>query len=293
VSRIRQARPDAADSPARVAYLILSYVGHVERLVATLRAGSPDALIAVHHDARIRPLGDVDALRIAPRPIAWGHGSQLLAVLHGLRELRDRADWFVLLSGQDYPLRPLAQIEAGLRGADAFIQAAPVPPLTWRRGAADEFARRYRMRWRPVAPGVARLAAKADPLAHVRTLPGGTSLGLRARPPLPPFHGSDWFTLSRAAVDAVLDAPRALLDHFLHTIVPTEAYVHTVLANSSLRLHDGNRRHVRFDAGSPNPRVLTLADVDAALASGADFARKFDDPAVLDELDRRLTSELR
>jgi hypothetical protein len=162
--------------------------------------------------------------------------------------------------------------------------------LTWRRGEADEFARRYRMRWRPVSERRARLAAKADPLAHVRTLPSGTYLGLRAQPPLPPFHGSDWFALSRRAVEIVLDAPRAVLDHFAHTIVPTEAFVPTVLANSTLRLHDDNRRYVRFEPGSPNPRTLTLDDLDAAFASGADFARKFDDPAVLDALDRRLTS---
>ena len=277
----------------RVAYLVMSYVGPVERLVATLRAGSPDAVIAVHHDPRVRPLGEVDAIQIAPRPIAWGHGSQLLAVLHGLRELRDRADWFVLLSGQDHPVRPVAEIEARLHGADAFIQTAPVAVLTWRRGAADEFARRYRMRWRPASARTAKFAAKADPIAHVRTLPGGTYLGLRARPQLPPFHGSDWFTLSRRAVDTVLDAPRELLDHFLHTIVPTEAYVQTVLANSSLRLHGDNRRYVRFEADSPNPRVLSRDDLDAALASGADCARQFDDPAVLDELDRRLTSSPR
>ena len=114
----------------RVAYLVMSYLGPVERLIATLRAGSPDAVIAVHHDPRVRPLGEVDAIRIEPRPIAWGHGSQLLAVLHGLRVLRDRADWFVLLSGQDYPVRSLAEIEAGLHGADAFIQ--PTPPATRR-----------------------------------------------------------------------------------------------------------------------------------------------------------------
>jgi hypothetical protein len=274
---------------ARVAYLVFSYVGPVERLVATLRDGSPDAVIAVHHDPRVRPLGEVDAIRIAPCPVRWGHGSQLLAVLHALLAVRERAEWFVLLSGQDYPVRPLAQIEAGLRGADAFVQATPVKPLTWRRGEADEFARRYRMRWRPVDDRVAQVAARADPLAHVRTLPGGTYLGLRATPPLPPFHGSDWCTLSRRAVDAVLAAPAAVLDHFLHTIVPTEAFMQTVLANSTLTLHPDNRRHVRFAPSSPNPRVLTRDDVDAALASGADFARKFDDPAVLDEIDRRLT----
>jgi hypothetical protein len=115
-------------------------------------------------------------------------------------------------------------------------------------------------------------------------------LGLRSQPPLRPYHGSDWFTLSRRAVDVLLAAPDAVIDHFLHTIVPTEAFAHTVLVASGLRLVNDNRRWTEFTPGSANPRVLGLADLDAALASGADFARKFDDPAVLNEIDRRLTS---
>lgn len=272
-----------------VAYLIISYAGQVERLVATLRAGSPDAVIAVHHDPRLRPLGEVDALRLGPWPIEWGHGSQLAAILRCLRELRERADfdWLVMLSGQDYPVRPVQDIEASFRGADAFIETHPVAPRSWRRGRSDEFARRYRYRWRPVSPRVATLVARADPLAHMRRLPSGTYIGVPARPPLRPYRGSDWFTLSRIAVDTVLAADP---EYFLHTLVPTEAFVQTVLANSRLLLHGDYRRFTRFDPGSANPRVLTLADVDVAVTSGADFARKFDDPAVLDEIDRRLTS---
>jgi hypothetical protein len=281
-----------------VAYLVLSYV-HPElvgRLVSTLRAGSPDAVIAVHHDDRRCALGDVDALRIEPpAPIEWGHGSQLAAVLRALRWVRERADfdWLVLLSGQDYPIRPVAEIEASLAAAevDAFIQTAPVAPLRLPRRGVDEFARRYRYRWRPLPERLVATVARADPLVQVRRLPSGAYAGFPARPPLEPFHGSDWFTLSRRAVDAVLGAPPAVADHFLHTIVPTEAFVHTVLANSGLRLSGDNRRYAAFAGGAANPCVLGRADLDAVLGSGGDFARKFDDLAVLDEIDRRVHAE--
>ncbi|HWK28857.1 MAG TPA: beta-1,6-N-acetylglucosaminyltransferase [Solirubrobacter sp.] len=269
-----------------VAYLILSYTlpELAARLVATLRAGSPDAVVAVHHDDRRTTLGPVDALRIPPVPIEWGHGSQLAAVLRALRWLRERAafDWVVLLSGQDYPIRPVGEIEAELLGADvdAFIQHAPVAPLR----AQDEFVRRYRYRWRP---GSARLA-RLDPLIHVRRLPSGTYVGLPARPPLPLYHGSDWFTLSARAVDALLTAPAPVVDHFLHTIVPTEGFAATVLASSGLRLRDDDRRFAQFAPGSANPHVLGVDDLGAALATGGHFARKFEDLAVLDELDRCL-----
>jgi hypothetical protein len=278
-----------------VAYLILSYTlpPVVERLVATLRAGSPGALIAVHHDDRRCALGDVDALRVEPpSPIEWGHGSQLAAVLRAMKWVRERADfdWLVLLSGQDYPIRPVAEIEASLAAAevDAFVQTAPVPALRLRRGRVDEFARRYRYRYRPLPERLVAAVAHADPLVQVRRLPSGAYAGFPANPPLEPFHGSDWFTLSRRALDAVLGAPPAVTDHFLHTIVPTEACVHTVLANSGLRLSGDNRRFAAFAADAANPRVLDAADLEAVLGSGGDFARKFADLAVLDEIDRRV-----
>ena len=66
----------------------------------------------------------------------------------------------------------------------------------------------------------------------------------------------------------------------------------TVVGNDpSLIVVDDNRRYVTFDPPtSANPRVLGLGDLDAALASGKDFARKFDALAALDEIDRRVHS---
>jgi hypothetical protein len=277
-----------------VAYLILSYTHPelVTRLVTTLRTGSADAAVVVHHDDRRCALGPVDGLRIEPpSPIEWGHATQLAAVLRCLRWVNERLDfdWLVLLSGQDYPIRAVHEIESELRRADvdAFIVAEPVAPLRLRRGAVDEFARRYRYRWQRVPERLGTLAARADPLVQVRRLPSGTYAGLPARPPLPPFHGSDWFTLSRRAVQAVLATPPA---HFLRTVIPTEAFVHTVIANDpSLTYLNDHRRYAVFDPPwSANPRVLGIADLDAAIATGGHFARKFDDLAVLDEIDRRV-----
>jgi Core-2/I-Branching enzyme len=281
-----------------VAYVILSYRSPemLARLVRTLRAGSPEATIAVHHDARRCAAPRLPAAQfIAPAwTVEWGHGSQLAAVLRCLRWALARSDfdWLVLLSGQDYPVRPLPAIEADLARTelDAFVETLPVGPLRLRRGRVDEFARRYHYRWGRVPGRLARTVARADPLVQVRTLPSGAHAGVPAPLRVPAHHGSDWFTLSRRAVEAVVSAPPALERRFLRTIVPTEAFAQTVLANRpDLRLAGDNRRHAVFERpGSPSPRVLGLTDVDRALASGADFARKFDDVAVLDAIDRRV-----
>jgi Core-2/I-Branching enzyme len=278
-----------------IAYVILSYCAPevLARLVRTLRAGSPDGTIAVHHDGRRCPAPALPGAQlIAPaRAVEWGHGSQLAAVLRCLRWALARSDfaWLVLLSGQDYPVRPVPAIEADLAraDADAFIESAPVEPLRLRRGAVGEFARRYHYRWARIPDRLAAPAARADPLVQVRRLPSGTYAGLPA-PQRGVHHGSDWFTLSRRAVEAVAAAPGER--RFERTIIPTEAFVHTALARrADLRLDPDNRRYAPFARPEdPRPRVLSPADFDEALASGADFARKFADVAVLEEIDRRV-----
>lgn len=262
-----------------VAYLVFShqYPDQVRRLLRTLRAGSPDARLLSHHQG---PL-DVAGVETVPSgPVSWGGASQLAMLLRGMHHaLRGEFDWLVLLSGQDYPLRPLSLIEADLAasGFDAFIETAPVEPQ-------DEFALRYLYRYRRVRPLLARVAR---PLLPVRVLPSGVYVGRRAKPPLPVRRGSDWLTLSRRAAQAVVGADARVVDHFRRTILPTEALPHSVLHASSLRLSGDTRRYTRWDAGAAHPHLLGVEDLDAMLASGMDFARKFAPGApVLDELDR-------
>ena len=59
-------------------------------------------------------------------------------------------------------------------------------------------------------------------------------------------------------------------------------------ATPGLRLSGDTRRYSAWTAGAARPAILRLADLDRIVASGADFARKFDvtvDAAVLDALD--------
>jgi hypothetical protein len=293
---------------AGVAYLVTSYKqpAQVLRLARTLRAGSAGAAIVVHHDDRRSSVDrrELEALGVEllepPSVVEWGEPSQLMMVLRCLRSLLAGVefDWVVLLSGQDYPIRPVGDIERSLAGAiaDAFVEARPVE-----RSDDDEFVRRYYCGWRRVSPPAARLAriAARTRLAHVRAMPTGSWVGVPTRrtpfgPGLVCHRGSDWFTLSRRAVEAIdrftTDRPE-VLDHYRRTLIPTESFVQTVLANDpSIRRSGDYRRFMIWDPPPARaPRVLRTGDLDAILGSSADFARKFDetvDSAVLDEIDR-------
>lgn len=305
-------------SRPRVAYLITSYnlPTQVLRLTSVLRAGSPDAPIVVHHDDRwcavdrIK-LEAIDVKLVAPPScVAWGSFSQLAMVLRCLKWTLTYTDfdWVALISGQDYPIRPVVEIERSLGATefDALIGVGRCEPPPLRR-TVDEFGGRYYYRWRrlPTRTGsrLARTAAKARPLLLSKSLPTGFWLGVRALHS--PFDsdlvchcGPDWFTLSRTAVEAVDHFVRVrpeVLEWYRRTIIPTESFVHTALANNSvLRLSGDNRRYTVWDRRNmTGPRVLRIEDLDSILASRADFARKFDetvDNTVLDAIDRLVHS---
>jgi hypothetical protein len=280
-----------------VAYLVLSHRDppQVQRLLRTLRLESPDAPLIVHHDDRFVPLETgPDVLRVLPpTPVAWGWASQLDMLLRCFAFALARAEfsWLVVLSGQDYPVRPLATVERELVTApvDGFVQGEPVAPPPWTRGESDEFARRYFYRYRRVRePGalVRRAAVAARPLLSLREMPWGWVLGRRCGGPgLPVRRGSDWLTLSRRAVSLVAEAPAGLVRHYRRTLSPSESLPHTLLWASGLRLSQDTRRFSAWTPGSPHPAVLGAGDLDAVVASGCDFARKFEDLRVLDELD--------
>lgn len=305
---------------ARAAYVVMSHKlpEQLVRLTRTLRALSAEAAILVHHDARHTPLpaaelaavGGVTVLPAAA--VTWGRGSQLdmlLGVLRGALA-EPKVDWIFLLSGQDYPLRPLSEVEAELRAAphDGYLEDRTVAAPSWTSREVEQFAQRYYYAWRAGAGTqycpLPRFAQAARPLTLARQLPIGTLLGRRRlRTPFnakrPLRVGSDWLTLSAPAARRLTDLDqrpdgRRLHRYFRATIAPTEALPHTVLwAEPNLALSGDTRRYMAWDSGAAHPRMLGVTDLDDALASGADFARKFDsgDPdaaAALDRLDAHL-----
>jgi hypothetical protein len=301
----------------RVAYVVLSHRNpeQVLRLVAALKEG-PAAAVAVRHDERRsriddRELDRLGVLRLRDEvEFEWGGWSQLEL----LRECLDRAareldpDWLLVLSGQDYPLRPLADVERDLAasGLDAMLGDAwelpmdglPEPPR-------DEFFLRYAYRHFSAPRSAPRLPRAVRPLAYLREMPAPLRprLGLRrARTPFGDgfrcFVSADWLTLRRPALHAVLRATRErrdLMRYYRRVAIPSESFFATVLLNDpGLRVARENRRFVSFAAPlTPHPDTLTTADLDRLMASGCDFARKFDsdvDAEVLDVLDERRRS---
>jgi Core-2/I-Branching enzyme len=291
-----------------VVYVVISHRNpeQVLRLVRVLREG-PAALVLVRHDPRWEELttGQIEAAGAEPvedgLKATWGGWSQVKLIVSCLREAAERhdPDWVLVLSGQDYPLRPLADIEADLHASPADARLGSVRPVETERPTAgdDEFFLRCRYRHyaRPrVFPS--SLPGPIRPLVYARDLPPLVGVR-RIEPPPLEFHASaDWLTLGRAGLRAVLTAAvdRRLTRHFRRVAVPSESFFASVLlANPALIVERDSRRFSSFAHGAPHPDTLTSEDLDRLLSSGADFARKFDatvDPRVLDMLDEHRRS---
>jgi hypothetical protein len=287
----------------KVAYVVISHrePAQVLRLVRALTEG-PGARVLVRHDPRHAPL-DPAALAAAGAEalhddiqVEWAARSYLELMLRCLGAARERhdPDWALVLSGQDYPLRPLASIEADLAASPADCRLGSLRAVETHRPRTDvEFFLRCRYRHYARPRALPPLPGRLRPLIYTRELPPLVGIRRLARPPLPLYVSSDWLALRRPALAAVLAAAddRRLSRYFRRVAVPSEAFFASVLEHDpTLTVDRDNGRYARFASPTAaHPDTLTSADLDALLASAADFARKFDiarDATVLDHLDR-------
>jgi hypothetical protein len=285
-----------------IAYIVISHRNpeQVLRLVRVL-GEAPAARVLVRHDPRGEKLESADVEAAGGEPVEdriesrWGSWGQLRLILSCLREATSRhdPDWALILSGQDYPLRPLTDIEADLDATAADALLGAVRRVEERRPAAedDEFFLRCRYRHYARPRVIPALPRRIRPLAYARDLPPLVGVRRIQPAPLTFFASADWVTVGRAANRALLAASedRRLMRHFRRVAVPSESFFASVLfADPSLIVERDNRRFASFAHGSAHPDTLTSRDYDRLLSSGADFARKFDtdlDPHVLDLLD--------
>jgi hypothetical protein len=240
----------------------------------------------------------------------FNHVDRYIAAVDWLRADGIAVDWLVNLTGQDYPLRRLAECEAELvaAGADGFVEHWPAlgPESHW---GARKARSRYFFHHRKLASLTPRGARLLRPVQVVNRIQPwlrvhvsyGLVLGRRVRvtpfgPDLVLHGGSAYSSLSWPAVEYLrdfLDHRPDVREHFRHTLSPEEAIFQTILASAGkFTLDPDGRRYFDFTGSTFNhPRVLTMADLPRAFASGAHFGRKFDGdrhPEVLDAIDAHL-----
>lgn len=282
-----------ARQEVRLAYVISAYKlpRNLIRLVRRLSVDGEQVIVHVDKRSRaavfdemfgaLEPLPTVHFL--ARHRSAYASYGHVLATLKGLERLRNSAaayDFVVLLTGQDYPIKPLSAIRAQFaRHTDrTYMSHFRMPAESWHEGGMNRLTR-----WHFSTPHGLHAVPRRwlGPLVP-HDLPFG----------LVPWGGSGYWTMCRRHVDYVLnflDRSPAYLRFFRRAGIPDEMFFQTILMNGphahevindDLRCVDWTRADV--------PAVFESEDLDLLAARPEPFARKFDstrDEAILDALD--------
>lgn len=310
---------------SRILYLIASHTKpeQVIRLVKTIRLNSPGSFILIHHDyassfldrSAFEQMQHVQIIE-DPVPVTWGEFSLVAMELHCMNWLLTRSisfDWLILLSGQDYPIRPIPEIEQFLKTTeyDGFMEyfsvinlpvAQVYSGLHWKAdtGLRRFFYHHYKLPKSVILNSLCfklgRLINHRQPWITLSADRNGPKLGIRCR--TTPFHselqcyaGSQWHTLSRRCVEYIHDFVQrnpGFTKHYRKTIIPDESFFQTILLNNpQLNICNDNKRYIPWFESKPV--VLREQDFDRLAASNKHFARKFDldlDAQILDRLDQ-------
>ena len=233
-----------------------------------------DAAVAEARVAALRArLADLDAVRLCARHrIDWGGWSIVAAQLEAAGDLLAgaRAVTHVLaLSGACLPLRPMADLEAYLAAHPDtdFIESVHTRHVPWTVGGLEE--ERFTL-WFPFAFKRHRRLFDAAVTLQRR-------LGVRRAMPagLEPHLGAQWWCLTRATLEAILNDPdRAAIDRFFRRVwIPDESYFQTLARRHARRIESRSLTLSQFDFQG-KPHILYDDHRDMLARSGCFVARK-------------------
>ena len=302
-----------------VLYFIQSHKNpsQIYRLIAKLEQ-SPDALILLSHDFSscdldLKQLARFPKVKLIKRNRSARRGDDsvlqiYLDAVNWVYEHDYNFDWFVCLSGQDYPIRPIAEIEAFLARTeyDGLIRHWEIlsdDSLLGKAAGHKRFFARYITlpQW---SKWWLRKMCYVEPfIPALKVQWRFAAIGLEAR--ATPFNdqfkcygGWYWNTLSKKCLDYLrnyLQEHPQVWQYYRQTLAPEESLPATVLVNSKqFNLCNDSLRYLKFPASLGGyARSLTVADYPELVRSQAHFARKLDlesDSEIFDLLDKLIDS---
>lgn len=259
-----------------IAYLVLvhRYPNQFKRLFKAIY--HPDNYYLIHVDKRSglklqKTIRDFlshypNASMMISKNALWGGYSLIDAELRGIQQLlKIGQDWefFINLSGQDFPLKSQSDIKKFLeknRGTD-FMKV-----INQREFRFDTL---YRIENYVIEFGnkILRTFFKRPYLTDVT-----------------PYIGNQWVILSRKFCEFVSDSPEVVRfkKFYRNTFIPDEGFFQTVIMNTSYKakiINDDKRTIDWVPSGTIKlrPRDFTTKDAKLLLSSKNLFARKFDE----------------
>lgn len=287
----------------RIAYLIIAHKNpkQIKRLISSLVVGS--CVCFIHIDKKQDLLPYKEELQNLPSDkiifiedrhvVRWGAFSVTRAILKCMYKMREEHnknpfDFAVLLSGQDYPIKPIRDIEAFYsKNLDHdFIEVIPKAESTY--GSDYEMYHFYDVNNYYIRRGL-HLCARILHKFHKRKfLPG-----------LIPYAGSTWWSLtSRTALHILdlFDKNPNYLDYFKYTQLADEMIFQIFVMNSPYKdkVINDNNRFIPWPDTGPHPYTLTKEFFNEIKEAEQLYARKFDmdvDGEIFDLIDKNILNK--
>jgi hypothetical protein len=285
----------------RLAYIVLAHSGpeNVARLVRRLVEGG--GLVALHYDLKaagrdmpkLRAMleGVPDVVFVEAVSVQWGHWSIVRATLNAIEALKKtnvEIDYVHLMSGMDYPVKPLKSLDRFLQRSAGleFIEAKNINNEKWVSGGLEHERYQYKHihNWQTERKKFDKYWQKQEAAKQERPfLPG-----------IAPYLGSQWWTLTWATcLGALAWSEDVAVSKFFETVwVPDEMFFQTYVGNniSPDNIIDLNLTFYQFD---PNGVPVVYYDDHFEYLNSQNFffARKLHPRAVRlrDNLDKSLS----
>ena len=273
----------------------------IYRLIAHLNKMFNYPTIVCHHDFSKCDLS-VDTL---PKNIsfvrphietAWGEFSAVEAIIKAIKLMYESVnppDWFILLSGADYPIKTAKQILDDFNSTeyDAYIHHEEIIYKVYKQNVKMSVIwqilayQRYCSYELFSVPFFKNFTIRLEhPLLTKPFLPFSNKFRC--------FAGGLWFCANQRAAEYIIEfhnQKNALASHYYHRMFVDESYFQTILANAPhLNLKNDDYRYVDWSTQGAHPKTMVMEDLPHLLASSCHFARKFDidvDSNILDQLD--------
>jgi len=286
----------------KVAHLIMAYKSPSQLKMLVDQLWHPDSRIFIHLDKKVAMkqfsfiATEGKATFISDRRICnWGGFSFVHAITGSIKEIlatKQNYDFINLMSGQDYPIKPISQFHAFLSTnlGKSFVSFEKDSDSDWWKHAVTRYQHYhftdYNIR------GRYRVQSLVNRLAPKRQFP----LNLK-------LYGSavsSWWTMNTDCaryITEFLDNNPKLLKFMKLTWAADEFLYATIIMNSPFKdtVINNNLRHIEWLEGKPNPKILLESDFSALTCSSNFFARKFDinqDSTIITMLDNYLLSSI-
>jgi hypothetical protein len=304
----------------KICYLIQTHQNpeQIYRLIKTIQTSGTDNQIIISHDFTSCNLDTISLeknnIKVLNGKGGRGNFTSVQSYLNAIKWLVENQieyDWLIYLSGQDYPIKPIAEIEHFLSTTDydGFMEYFNVFSLLshW---SIQEGQSRYLFKYQPIeslknVPNwlkqlfiPIKIINYLQPFFRINL--AYEMFGIRRKSLFNKdflcYGGSFFTTLSRKCVeylDAFCQKHPEVVEYYQEVCVSDESFLQTILVNSKkFKLCNENKLYFDFSkTQNGRPKVLSISDYNSILQSDAHFARKFDitqDRIILDILDENI-----